>query len=90
LLSEVSWPFNNGRLGHLPEKDLEEFVKNTYETSARLLDFLVDANFNDHEKIEKKVLQTLNNWSSARNRYKKLPAPISVMKKWVKVAITKP
>jgi separase len=48
-----------------------------------LLDFLYETN---NLKIRKKLIETLKNWSTANDLVEKLPAPIPVVKQWVKVA----
>jgi separase len=54
-----------------------------YTRSAMLLDFLYETN---NLKIRKKLIETLKNWSTANDLVEKLPAPIPVVKQWVKVA----
>lgn len=52
--------------------------------SALLLDILYDIN---NLKMRKKLIETLENWSTANDLFEKLPAPIPVVKQWVKVAL---
>ena len=50
--------------------------------SALLLDILYDIN---SLKIRKKVIEILTNWSTANDLFEVLPAPLPVLKQWVKV-----
>lgn len=52
--------------------------------SALLLDILNDIN---SLKIRKKMIEILKNWSTANDLFERLPAPIPVVKKWVKVSL---
>lgn len=84
LCCKVSWLCIKCHYGNLSEDVLKEFVVDAYTRSALLLDFLYETN---NLKIRKKLIETLKNWSSVSDLYEKIPAPIPVVKKWVKVAL---
>lgn len=50
--------------------------------SAFLLDIIYDVN---NLKINKKMIDILKNWFTANYLFDRLPAPIPVVKQWVKV-----
>ncbi|KAI5448524.1 hypothetical protein KIW84_015801 [Lathyrus oleraceus] len=82
LCCKVSWLCIKCHYGNLSEDVLKEFVVDAYTRSALLLDFLYETN---NLKIRKKLIETLKNWSSVSDLYEKIPAPIPVVKKWVKI-----
>ncbi|XP_058750289.1 separase-like isoform X2 [Vicia villosa] len=82
LCCKVSWLCIKCHCGNLSEGALKEFVMDAYTRSALLLDFLYETN---NLKIRKKLIETLKNWSSVSDLYVKIPAPIPVVKKWVKI-----
>lgn len=61
---------------------MKDFVMEACTRSALLLDIMYDVN---NVKINKKVIEILNNWFTANDLFEKLPAPIPVVKQWVKV-----
>ncbi|XP_058760955.1 separase-like [Vicia villosa] len=82
LCCKVSWLCIKCHYGNLSEDILKEFVMDAYTRSALLLDFLYETN---NLKIGKKLIETLKNWSTVSDLYEKIPAPIPVVKKWVKI-----
>lgn len=84
LCCKASWLCIKFHCGNLSEGALKEFVIDACTRSALLLDFLDDTN---SLKIIKKLIETLQNWSIANDMFEKLPAPIPVVKQWVKVAL---
>ncbi|XP_012569077.1 separase isoform X2 [Cicer arietinum] len=82
LCCKASWLCIKFHCGNLSEGALKEFVIDACTRSALLLDFLDDTN---SLKIIKKLIETLQNWSIANDMFEKLPAPIPVVKQWVKI-----
>ena len=84
LCCKTSWLYIKHHGDNLSEGALNEFVMDVYTRNATLLVILDETN---NIKIRKKLIETLNNWSSANDLFEKLPVPIPVLKMWVKVAL---
>ncbi|RDX78338.1 Separase, partial [Mucuna pruriens] len=82
LSCKASWLCIKYHCGNLSEGALNEFVMETCTRSALLLDILYDIN---NPKINKKIIDILKNWSTANDLFERLPAPIPVVKQWVKI-----
>ncbi|XP_020220359.1 separase isoform X1 [Cajanus cajan] len=82
LCCKASWLCIKYHCGDLSEGALKEFVMEAYTRSALLLDILYDVN---NLKINKKMIEILKNWSTANDLFERLPAPIPVVKQWVKI-----
>jgi separase len=79
---KASWLCIKRHCGNLSEDAFKDFVMATYTRSAMLLVFLDETN---NLKIRKKLIETFKNWSIANDLFEKFPAPIPMVKKWVKV-----
>ncbi|KAJ1434987.1 SEPARIN core domain [Sesbania bispinosa] len=82
LCCKASWLCIKCHCGNLSEGSLDECVMEACTRSALLLDILYDIN---SLKIRKKMIEILENWSTANNLFERLPAPIPVVKQWVKI-----
>jgi len=82
LCCKASWLCIKCHCTNLSEGALKEFVMEACTRSALLLDIMYDIN---NAKINKKVIEILKNWFNANDLSEKLPAPVPVVKQWVKV-----
>ncbi|WJX81047.1 separase [Trifolium repens] len=82
LCCKASWLCIKRHCGNLSEDAFKDFVMATYTRSAMLLVFLDETN---NLKIRKKLIETFKNWSIANDLFEKFPAPIPMVKKWVKI-----
>ncbi|TKY71312.1 Separase protein [Spatholobus suberectus] len=82
LCCKASWLCIKYHCGNLSEGVLKEFVMEACTRSALLLDILYDIN---NLKINKKMIEILKNWFTANDLFERLPAPIPVVKQWVKI-----
>ncbi|XP_014518647.1 separase isoform X1 [Vigna radiata var. radiata] len=82
LCCKASWLCIKYHCANLSEDTLKDFVMEACTRSALLLDIMYDVN---NVKINKKVIEILNNWFTANDLFEKLPAPIPVVKQWVKI-----
>ncbi|KAK7328241.1 hypothetical protein VNO77_22343 [Canavalia gladiata] len=82
LCCKASWLCIKYHCGSLSEGALKEFVMEACTRSALLLDILYNVN---DLKICKKMIEILKNWSTANDLFERLPAPLPVVKQWVKI-----
>lgn len=82
LCCKASWLCIKYHSANLSEGALKEFVMEACTRSALLLDIIHDVN---NLKINKKMIDILKNWFTANYLFDRLPAPIPVVKQWVKV-----
>lgn len=82
LCCKASWLCIKYHCANLSEAALKEFVMEACTRSAFLLDIIYDVN---NLKINKKMIDILKNWFTANYLFDRLPAPIPVVKQWVKV-----
>jgi len=86
LCCKASWLCIKYHCANLSEGTLKDFVMEACTRSALLLDIMYDVN---NVKINKKVIEILKNWFAANDLLERLPAPIPVVKQWVKVTFLK-
>ncbi|KHN33472.1 Separin [Glycine soja] len=82
LCCKASWLCIKYHSANLSEGALKEFVMEACTRSALLLDIIHDVN---NLKINKKMIDILKNWFTANDLFEGLPAPIPVVKQWVKI-----
>ncbi|KAK7302457.1 hypothetical protein RJT34_13347 [Clitoria ternatea] len=82
LCCKASWLDIKYHCRNLSEGVLKVCVIEACNRSALLLDILYDIN---NLKIREKMIKILKNWSTANDLFEKLPAPIPVVKQWVKI-----
>ncbi|KAK7246828.1 hypothetical protein RIF29_41698 [Crotalaria pallida] len=82
LCCKASWICVKCHCGNFSEVALKEIVREVYTRSALLLVILDDFN---SLKVRKNMIKMLKNWSTANDLFERLPAPIPVVKQWVKV-----
>ncbi|KAG4399168.1 hypothetical protein GLYMA_08G184200v4 [Glycine max] len=82
LCCKASWLCIKYHCANLSEAALKEFVMEACTRSAFLLDIIYDVN---NLKINKKMIDILKNWFTANYLFDRLPAPIPVVKQWVKI-----
>ena len=82
MCCKASWLCIKYHCANLSEAALKEFVMEACTRSAFLLDIIYDVN---NLKINKKMIDILKNWFTANYLFDRLPAPIPVVKQWVKV-----
>ncbi|KAK8469090.1 hypothetical protein PHAVU_006G212401 [Phaseolus vulgaris] len=82
LCCKASWLCIKCHCTNLSEGALKDFVMEACTRSALLLDIMYDVN---NVKINKKVIEILKNYFTANDLFEKLPAPVPVVKQWVKI-----
>ncbi|KAK7412084.1 hypothetical protein VNO78_03531 [Psophocarpus tetragonolobus] len=82
LSCKASWFCIKYHCANLSDDALREFVIEACTRSALLLDIIYDVN---NLKINEKVIEILKNWFTAINSFERMPAPIPVIKQWVKI-----
>ena len=82
MCCKASWLCIKYHCANLSEAAVKEFVMEACTRSAFLLDIIYDVN---NLKINKKMIDILKNWFTANYLFDRLPAPIPVVKQWVKV-----
>lgn len=70
------------RFNDLSEVAVVDFSNEACARSAYVLDVLYRGG---SPKINKVILESLQNWSAAADCFEKLPAPTPLVKQWVKV-----
>ncbi|XP_073049001.1 separase isoform X1 [Primulina eburnea] len=83
-LSEMHVDKLNMPQDDLSEKIIADYIKETSDKSAFLLNLL---NQEGSCKINRIVVESLRNWSVAKNLIATLPTPASFVKEWVKIGI---
>lgn len=73
---------SDGFHGGMTEGVIVDFVNEACTRSAFLLDVL---HHRGSQKMEKVIVDSLENWSIAAILFKTLPGPLPLVKQWVKV-----
>lgn len=79
MLTQKSNDFN----GDCSEEQVVNFITEACARTAFVLDVLDQC---ESHKVKNIILESLEKWSVAENLLGVLPGPISLVKKWVKVA----
>lgn len=70
---------------HLSEDVVRDLVTDACTRSAFLLEVLHACG---NLKVEKIIVESLENWSALENLFRQLPGPMPLIKQWVKVLST--
>lgn len=81
-LCQFSVQKSEGLVRDLSEDSIVEFVNDACTRGAFLLDILQQY---DHHKAEKAIAVYLEDWSAAAKVIERLPAPVPLVRQWVKV-----
>lgn len=82
ICCKASWLCIKCHCGDLLGDEFIESVNEACTRSAFLLDVLCQV---DNHKVKKKIIDILKNWCAASDLSERLPAPMPVVKQWVKV-----
>ncbi|XP_019425826.1 PREDICTED: separase isoform X1 [Lupinus angustifolius] len=82
LCCKASWICIKCHCGNLSKFALKDIVTEVYTRSVLLLVILHEF---DDLKIRKNMIKILKNWSTANDLFETLPAPIPIVKQWVKI-----
>ncbi|KAG6652968.1 separase isoform X5 [Carya illinoinensis] len=81
-LCQFSVQKSEGLVGDLSEDSVIEFVNDACTRGAFLLDVLHQC---DHHKAERVIAECLEDWSAAAKVIERLPAPVPLVRQWVKI-----
>ena len=68
---------------HLSEDAIRDLITDACTRSAFLLEVLHACG---NLKVERIIVESLENWSAAANLFRQLPGPMPLIKQWVKVS----
>ncbi|XP_020532873.1 separase isoform X2 [Jatropha curcas] len=77
---------SKGLIGDHSEDAIIDFVTETCTRTAFLLDILYQCG---SHKVKKIIVNSLENWSVAEDLFRRLPAPMTLVKQWVKIVCKK-
>ncbi|XWS55202.1 hypothetical protein CRYUN_Cryun10bG0154400 [Craigia yunnanensis] len=81
LLCEM-FTHKKGYDNHLSEDAIRDLITDTCTRSAFLLEVLHACG---NLKVERIIVESLENWSAAANLFRQLPGPMPLIKQWVKI-----